>query len=146
MEIIEKMEIERECRRLVTLYCHHVDHGEAAKVVDLFTEDGVWESAEITMSGRDQIRVGFQRKQDRKERMSRHVCNNLLIDIVNQTEASGTVYLTLYRHDGDEERRVSPLEGPEVVGEYRDHFLKTEEGWRITHRTIVVSFSKMRKD
>jgi len=145
MDIAEKIQIERECERLITLYCHLVDHGEAAKIADLFTEDGVWESPEITMTGRDQIRVGFQRRQDQSNRMSRHVCNNLLIDIVNQTEAKGTVYITLYRHDGEDGRPFSPLDGPELVGEYRDYFLRTEEGWRIDHRTVIVSFLRIEK-
>ncbi len=51
-----------------------------------------------------------------------------------------SVYLTLYRHDGKEGRRLSPLEGPAMVGEYRDHFLRTPEGWRISRREIEVSF------
>lgn len=140
MELLEKIEIERECERLVTKYCHYVDHGEAAKIADLFTEDGVWQSAKTTMTGRDQVRKGFQRRQDNKGRMSRHVCNNLLIDVISATEATGTVYLTLYRHDGETERPFSPLEGPLKVGEYRDRFLKTKEGWRFARREILVNF------
>jgi ketosteroid isomerase-like protein len=143
MDIIEKMVIERECERLVTLYCHYVDHGEAAKIADLFTEDGTWKSPEITMAGRDQIRAGFQGRQDRKERMSRHVCNNLLVHIVNENEATGTVYITLYRHDGKEGRSFSPLNGPEMVGEYQDRYLKTKEGWRFASRKVFVDFLKI---
>jgi ketosteroid isomerase-like protein len=146
MDNIETLEIERECERLVTRYCHHCDHGEAARVADLFTEDGIWESPEAKLVGRDQIREGFQRRQDMKERMSRHVCNNLLVDVVNENEAEGTVYLTLYRHDGEAGRPFAPLDGPVMVGEYRDHFLKTDEGWRISRRTVVVSFLNVGKE
>lgn len=32
MDAIERMLIEHECGRLVTAYCHHVDHGDAAQV------------------------------------------------------------------------------------------------------------------
>ncbi|MBW1848635.1 MAG: nuclear transport factor 2 family protein [Deltaproteobacteria bacterium] len=143
MDIAEKMIIERECERLVTLYCHYVDHGKAAKIAELFTEDGIWKSPEITMTGHNQIRAGFQHRQDKKERMSRHVCNNLLVDIVSEKEATGTVYVTLYRHDGKEGRSFSPLDGPEMVGEYRDHYLKTEDGWLITSRKVFISFLKV---
>lgn len=145
MDLLEKIQIERECERLITRYCHLVDHGEAAKVADLFTEDGVWESPQITMAGRDKILAGFQRRQSQSNLMSRHVCNNLLIDVVNQSEAKGTVYVTLYRHDGEDGRPFSPLDGPELVGEYQDYFQKTEEGWRIAHRSITVSFLKTPK-
>ena len=54
--------------------------------------------------------------------------------------ATGVVYLTLYRYDGDPERKASPLEGPQMVGEYRDQFVLTSEGWRIKDRRIHVNF------
>ena len=42
--------------------------------------------------------------------------------------------------DGDESRKTSPLEGPELVGEYRDRFVRTSQGWRMQERRIRVSF------
>jgi ketosteroid isomerase-like protein len=140
MEAIERLSIERECERLVTAYCHYVDHGQAEQVADLFTEDGVWKSPEVTMEGREQVRKGFGQRQANAGRMSRHVCNNLLLDVIDEDHAEGTVYLTLYRHDGPEGRRLSPLEQAEMVGEYRDKFVRTADGWRIAHREIEISF------
>ncbi|MCH8850460.1 MAG: nuclear transport factor 2 family protein [Chloroflexi bacterium] len=72
--------------------------------------------------------------------MSRHVCNDFLLNIIDEDHAEGTVYLTLYRHDGEPGRRLSPLEGPQMVGEYRDRFVRTSEGWRFAHREIEISF------
>jgi len=140
MDLLKHLAIERACARLVTEYCHFVDHGEAERVADLFSEDGVWESPEVTMRGRDQVRKGFAMRQSDLKRMSRHVCNNLLIDVLDEDHAEGTVYLTLYRHDGEEGRRFSPLDQPELVGEYRDSFVRTDDGWRIARRRIEASF------
>lgn len=140
----EEMLIHHECERLVTAYCHYVDHGEASRIADLFTEDGVWTSPEVTMNGREEIRKAMAIRESNTERMSRHVCNNLLIEIIDADHAEGTVYLTLYRHDGNPERKTSPLPGAVMVGEYRDRFIRTTEGWRIQHREIGVSF--LRKD
>ncbi|MCP4002794.1 MAG: nuclear transport factor 2 family protein [bacterium] len=140
MEDIERLLIERECERLVTAYCHYVDHGEAARIAELFTEDGVWASPQVTMKGRAELEQGFQARQDNAARMSRHICHNFLCDVQDANRAEGVVYLTLYRHDGDPERAISPLEGPEMVGEYRDRFERTPEGWRIAERRTVVSF------
>ena len=140
MERSEKILIERDCERLVTAYCHFVDHGEAERIAELFTEDGVWTSPEVTMDGREAIRKAMAFRQANVARMSRHVCNNFLLDISDADHAEGTVYLTLYRHDGEEGRLVSPLEGPAMVGEYRDRFVRTEEGWRISYREIQVDF------
>ena len=136
----QRMEIERHCERLVTAYCHYVDHGEAERVGDLFAEHGVWRSPEVRMQGGAEIRRGFAARQANARRMSRHVCNNLLVDVVDENHATGCVYLTLYRHDGDPERKVSPLIGPVLVGEYRDRFVRTSEGWRIEDRQVIVSF------
>ena len=51
-----RLQIERECQRLVTAYCHYVDHGEAERIADLFREDGVWASVEVTRSSRSPFR------------------------------------------------------------------------------------------
>ncbi|MDZ4762395.1 MAG: nuclear transport factor 2 family protein [Alphaproteobacteria bacterium] len=140
MTDIEKLLIERACERLVVEYCHLTDHGEAARVADLFTEDGVWSSSENTMNGRDKLRKGFQRRQDIAARMSRHVCTNLLVDVIDEDTARGVVYLTLYRHDGEAGRATSPTQAPAMVGEYRDEFKRTPAGWRFHRREIVLSF------
>ncbi len=140
MDQAERLLIERECARLVTLYCHYVDHGEAERVAELFSKDGRWVSAQVTMDGVEQIRSGFARRQANAKRMSRHVCNNLHVEVQDADHAEGCVYLTLYRHDGEEGRALSPLEGPAMVGEYRDTFVRTGEGWRIANREIVVDF------
>ena len=140
MDQVERLWIERECARLVTLYCHYVDHGEAERVAELFSKDGRWVSAQVTMDGVEQIRSGFARRQANAKRMSRHVCNNLHVEVQDADHAEGCVYLTLYRHDGKEGRALSPLEGPAMVGEYRDTFVRTAEGWRIATREIVVNF------
>lgn len=133
----ERIEIEAACYRLVTAYCHLVDHGEAARIPDLFTDDGVWTAGPTTMSGRKELERGFQARQDDVGRASRHVCDNFLLHDVNADEARGTVYLTLYRHDGDPGRALSPLPGPFLVGEYRDVFVRTGAGWR---RSLEISF------
>ena len=142
MNLLDKLAIERECARLVTAYCHYIDHGSAERVAELFSEDGVWASTEATLEGRDEIRKAMAERRDNAARMSRHVCDNLLIDVIDENSAEGVVYLTLYRHDGKEGRRLSPLEGPLMVGEYQDRFQRGPDGWRITRREVVVDFLK----
>jgi hypothetical protein len=146
MDAIERLLVERECERLVTLYCHYVDHGEAERIAELFSEDGRWRGPGISMVGIDELRKGFAARQANRARMSRHVCNNFVLDVIDENEATGVVYLTLYRHDGEEERAVSPLQGPAMVGEYRDRFVRTPQGWRIADRTIHVNFVREDQD
>ena len=140
MDQSEEILIERDCERLVTAYCHYVDHGSAERIAELFSEDGVWTSAEVTMDGREAIQKAMAVREANAARMSRHVCNNFMLNIIDADHAEGTVYLTLYRYDGKEGRALSPLEGPVMVGEYRDQFVRTEDGWRISRREIEVDF------
>jgi hypothetical protein len=141
MEDIERMLIERECERLVVTYCHYVDHGVASRIADLFTDDGVWTAPGVRMEGREQLLAGFGQREANKQRMSRHVCQNFLCDVIDADHAEGVVYLILYRHDGDPERTVSPISGAEMVGEYRDRFVRTEAGWRLAERNTLATFS-----
>ncbi|MDG2048868.1 MAG: nuclear transport factor 2 family protein [Myxococcota bacterium] len=142
MDNAEKNSIERACERLVVAYTHHVDHGQASRIPELFTQDGRWSAPGIEMLGREQLRSGFARREANRGRMSRHVCTNFLCEVEDAEHASGVVYLTLYRHDGAVDRRTSPLESPVLVGEYRDRFVRTREGWRMASRQLEVSFSK----
>jgi hypothetical protein len=132
---------ERDCARLVAQYCHLIDHGQAASIADLFSEDGVWSSAKNTLNGREEIRAGFQVRQDASGRISRHVCCNAVMDIQDEAHASGVVYIALYRHDGEPGRSTSPAAAPSVVGEYRDAFVRTSDGWRFARRDFVAAFS-----
>jgi len=77
---MEQLLIERECARLVALYCHYVDHGETVRIAERFAEDGVWRGLGIEMTGLSELREGFAERQANEGRMSRHVCNNLVID------------------------------------------------------------------
>jgi uncharacterized protein (TIGR02246 family) len=140
MDDQKRLLIERECDRLVTRYCHRVDHGEAERVAELFSDDGIWTGPGVRMEGIEEIRKGFAMRQANAGRMSRHVCQNLLVDVLDEDHAEGVVYVTLYRHDGDPDRKASPLEGPAMVGEYRDRFVRTDAGWRFVERDTRVSF------
>ncbi len=141
MDDMQRLLIERACVRLATEYCHLVDHGQAARIAELFTEDGVWSSPGAVMTGREAISAGFQRRQDRIERLSRHVCCNPLVEVQDEDHASGVIYLALYRHDGQIDGRAAPLAGPASVGEYCDSFLRTADGWRFKRREVLISFS-----
>lgn len=131
---------ERACARLVTQYCHFIDHGAAGRVAELFAVDGVWSSTERVMTGQAEIARGFEARERNAGRRSRHVCGNLLLDLEGPAHAAGVTYLTLYRHDGEADLQIAPLEGPVLVGEYRDRFVRSDAGWRIQRREVVVSF------
>ncbi len=122
-------------------YCHLVDHGEAAQIPDLFSDDGVWTGPGFRMAGRDELTEGLTARQGRDNLRSRHVCSTFLCDVIDGDHAVGVVYLTLYRRlvEDDVEGAVE-ISGPSAVAEYRDKFVRTRAGWRFAERELVPVF------
>lgn len=139
MDDIERLAAERACEALINAYTHHVDDFlERAKVADLFTDDGVWESDEARLEGRDQLVKFFGRNDG--PRKSRHVSSNIAVRVTGPDTAEGLSYFTLYRHLG-EKPRVPDLDNqPVILGQYTDAFVRTADGWRIKHRRADVGF------
>ena len=146
--------IERACAKLVVRYTHLVDFGEASRIAELFAEDGIWEvggAGELPggagrFEGREALRAMFQGRQEMAQRRSRHVCTNLDIEVEDEAHASGVVYLQLYRHDFETavpEATLAPAAAPVAVGQYRDRFVRTDEGWRFALRRAELAFGTL---
>ena len=137
MDDLSRLVAEQACAALITRYTHLVDEGHASEVADLFTAEGVWASPEARLEGRDAIRAAFLRREQSRRR-SRHVCTNVAIDVTDEDNAAGLCYLTLFRTDAE----ATPARGtaPDLIGVYRDHFVRTEDGWRFASRLTEVSF------
>jgi hypothetical protein len=146
MTDLETLVIENACAKLVARYTHWVDFGEAARVAGLFAVDGVWEVGENRFEGREAVHGMFAARQAMSQRRSRHVCTNLAIDVVDGDRATGLVYLSLYRHDlpaNAPADALPPVGPPVAVGQYRDRFTRTEEGWRFSHRVAELGFGDL---
>lgn len=146
MDDLARLLIERACERLVTDYARFVDFGEASRIADLFTADGVWETEGVRMDGRDAIRAGFGRREQVTRRVSRHVCTNVAIDVLSGDEARGLAYLVNFRFDrreGDDPAMPAPAGHPKYVGEYHDRFVRTPDGWRFAQRRCTLGFVRL---
>jgi SnoaL-like domain len=143
MDALARLLIERACERLIVDYARFVDFGEASRIAELFTEDGVWESEGLRMEGRSAIREGFARREGVRRRVSRHACTNVAVDVISADEARGLCYLINYRFDrreGDDPAAPAPAGAPKYVGEYHDRFVRAAEGWRFAHRICTLGF------
>lgn len=140
-EDVSRIADERACERLIATYCHLVDFGDAPAIADLFTADGSWRADGVDMVGQDEIRNGFTRRQGVARRQSRHVCTNVVIDVDGDT-ATGLCYLVNYRHDSATgvAELPAPADVPKFVGEYRDTFRRTSDGWRFVDRRCDMTF------
>ena len=146
MDPIARLLAERACERLMTDYTRFVDFGEAGRIADLFTADGIWEADGVQMVGRDAIRAGFSARQGVERRTSRHVCTNVAVDVLGPHEARALSYLVNYRHDSRSgtAERPAPVDHPKFVGEYHDRFVHTADGWRFAHRRCDLAFVRLR--
>ena len=129
--------IEAACRRLSIAFAVHVDRGRADDVVALFTPDGVFERAGLRLNGAAEI-AAFLAKRP-ATRITRHVCSNILIEPVDSTHARGIAYFTLFEGEGE---TPATMQLPLTVGEYRDDYVRTTNGWRIRHRRSVGIFRR----
>ncbi len=143
MDDLARLVIERACERLITDYARFVDFGNAARIAELFTEDGVWEGPGTRMEGREAIRAGFWKREGVMRRVSRHVCTNVAIEVLGPGEARGLSYLVNYRYDrrdGEDATAPAPAGAPKYVGEYHDRFVRTPGGWRFAERVCTLAF------
>lgn len=147
MDELDRILVERSCERLINEYSRLVDFGEAAAVADLFTEDARWEGTDLILTGREEIRAWFEKREAVTRRVSRHVFTNVVVDVLSESEAKALSYMINFRHDrpeGDETVPV-PMEVPKWMGEARDTFRLTDEGWRFSSRRVEPAFMRPRR-
>jgi 3-phenylpropionate/cinnamic acid dioxygenase small subunit len=129
--------IERECARLVLRSLRAFDERDWTGYSQLFTEDGVFVRANAPaepLLGREAIRRALAQRP--ASRVTRHLCTNLEIDVLDEERARGFCYLLLYAGDASQPEAVlgRAADGVQRLGEYRDTFVRTSAGWRIGRR------------
>lgn len=130
-------DIERECTRLVLRSLRAFDERDWEAYASLFTEDGVFIRANAPrepLVGQSAIRTALAARP--ASRLTRHLCTNIEIDVIGAEQARGFCYLLLYAGDASqpEDAGGRPADGVQRIGEYRDTFARTPEGWRIGRR------------
>ena len=86
-----------------TLVIEHawlIDHGQADRVVDLYTEEAEVLGIGPDKAGRLAIAAWAAERAAMTTRCSRHLHSNLRLLAIDADQVEGTVALTLYRHDG----------------------------------------------
>ena len=130
--------IERELIRLNADFCFFLDHGQADKLVNLFTKDAHYTHGSRSSKGRTEIRELFEQR-DRSVRTTRHLQSGLRLEIVDQTQASGVSVCATFAADA-----LPPIEPaqPYLVADFIDTYQFCEDGlWRISKRQIERIFA-----
>ena len=126
----QRRAIEWDCVRLVHHYANLNDAADWEAAASLFTDDGRLfrpSASDQPITGRDAILAAFRA---RPPRITRHICANVVIDVISTDCALGESAMLLFTGPG------APL-----VGSFRDRFTHTAEGWRFAERQGALLFS-----
>lgn len=123
-----------ELEPLVAEVAWRLDHREADRVSDLFTETGSFASTLATLTGRAELEAGFA-PWARQSHATRHVHPNRRFVGDGPGDVRGTAILTVHRAD-----RPSGSH-PFLVDDCEDRFERDVAGvWRIAERRIIAGF------
>lgn len=129
--------IELACSRLVNQFAVFNDAGQYVKLADLFSENGIYArptDPDNFVKGRDAIVAAFQARP--ADKLTRHLMTNIVIDVTGPDSATGIAYITLYA--GSTERPAEKggfiANASQLIGEYHDEFVRTDQGWKFAKR------------
>lgn len=132
--------IEWECTRLINLYANLNDAGRWHDVAALYVADGVMArpaAPDVPIVGREAILASFLA---RPPRASQHICANIVVDVIGESEAAADSTILLFTGAAGEGAlpRLDP--GPPKIGRYRDRLVETPDGWRFAARRGALLF------
>lgn len=116
-------------RELLAVYCFHLDDGAFEQMAALFTEDGVWETAFGTGTGRAGIVAQAQGIAGSGPRPRRvHLTTNIVITLDGDSARVQSNWVMFHN---------TPA-GPGISsgGAYFDHVVKQDGRWLFRHRRI----------
>src|SRR3981081_907024 len=121
--------------RLVTEIAWRIDHGQANTVWELFVPSGILNTSGNPLVGHDAIRA-WGAERVRATTLSRHICSGMRFVRNGPDKAIGSTLLTIFMGQAGSVGSSNP----QIVGEDRDEFVRTPEGWKFTSRTFETLF------
>lgn len=126
---LQRLEDEHAIARLVASYGPLVDAGEADRVADLWTDDGVYDVEGYFMDGRDQVAAMV--RSDAHQGLIGNGCSHFLgpahVSVDGDRAVAVCESVLLVRH---KERLL-----PARIGANLFELVRTPDGWRTTRRT-----------
>ena len=141
MNELDQMLIERACMKLMVDYNIYNDRVDIESFLTLWTEDCVFARVVpepvYEVHGHDGLRAAMDEIIVRSGLVRRHMLVNPKIEILGPDQATGfCIGLAVSGPVGDGTLPV-PLRGIELVGEYRDQYRRTADGWKIARRELT---------
>lgn len=121
--------IEHDCARLIARYANRNDAADWEALAALYAAGGRMArptAPDDWIAGREAILAAFRA---RPARLTRHICSNVEITVVDADTALGESAMLLFTG-----------EGPPRVGSFLDRFVRTQDGWRFAERRGFLTF------
>lgn len=131
----QRVLIEHACCKLVLQAAAFADASDAAQLAALFTTEGVLVRPSAgALIGRQAIEASYAERP--ANRITRHLVTNTLVDAESAVHAQALSSVLLWSANADHEpgRLGRRAQGGQVVGEFRDTIVLTDDGWRIARR------------
>ncbi len=134
---------QRACEALAIEYAEIVDAQDYGRLREIFAQDATFgrsATPDETLHGVENIVASFSSRP--RNRLTHHVMSNIRVRMETPTTASGTCRVLLFTSDTSEPqtaegRKVAPKQ---LMGTYRDRYVRTNDGWRIAERRGGISF------
>lgn len=133
-------EDQRACEALIHAFCHFIDHGQAHRVVELFTPQGVFERRGEALRGHEALAQAMARRSPQV--LTRHVCTGTVLRAEGAGRIGGTTSFLFFRRVQGDAADPSPAACLAAVGDYFDVFERTPAGWRFASRRAVPVFQQ----
>jgi hypothetical protein len=140
-----KLTLTEACTKLVMDYVWFLDHVDAdanktaLAFADLFTEDAVlsvstFKLEETEVKGREEIANRYLLHRNSNRFL--HLMTNIRVTPISDRIAIGTNYVSFFVHPNDADMNHS--DAAHGVGEYRDRYQLTDDGWKFSSRRSLV--------
>ena len=139
----EMRNVEAACYALCAEYAEIIDTQDYARLAEVFADDATFTlpiGAKEPIRGADKIVAMFQSRPG--NRLTHHLISNFRVRMETRATAVGTCRVLLFTSD------VSEPETPEgrktaskqLMGTYRDRYVRTKDGWRFAERLGGITF------
>ena len=140
----ERLLIAQECTRLILRFAERNDARDYDAVADMFTEDALFArptAPDAPIEGRDAIAAQFRARPANK--LTRHVCSNVVVDVGSASQASAHSYILLFTATIPEGGALPvKADTKQLLGAYRDRILRCADGvWRFKERRGSLAMS-----
>ena len=128
----------RQLEDLLVEFAYRLDVHQGDGVADLFGAGASFTVDGNTVFGREEIRVGYERRARRGARTARHLVSNVRVTMLSPDRAQVQSCLVLYAADGEP---VHASESPLVVGDFSDIAIRVPgDDWRFESRELRTLF------